>query len=232
MDMKKTWLTLSAVVLAGAISAQNPPAEQQPAQPASDQPMPVVRGTAADPRDTNVPASAAGTLEESDRTFITRAGFSGLFEIQSSQLATTASQNQAVVTFARQMVNDHTAANSRLMQLAAQKRVSVPQNLDAKHSEKLSKLAGKQGEEFDKTYGKMQVKAHEEAVNLFQQTAQNAQDPDVKQFAADTLPKLQQHLEQARQLPGADKANEKKDDTAHRVQNQNPDQPRTLPANN
>jgi putative membrane protein len=45
-----------------------------------------------------------------------------------------------------------------------------------------------------------EVKDHEKAVKLFQKEAQSGQDPELKQFAQQTLPKLQQHLQMAQQL--------------------------------
>ena len=54
---------------------------------------------------------------------------------------------------------------------------------------------------FDKRYASMiGVSAHEDAVKLFQKSSKEAQDPDVKTFAAKTLPGLQEHLQMGRDL--------------------------------
>jgi putative membrane protein len=175
---------------------------------AQDQPtpaVPTVHGTVSNPRDNALPPDAA-TLNQADRTFIANAAVGGMFEVVSSQVATTASQDQAIQSFAQQMIQDHTAANQQLQQLAASKHVPVPATLDAKHAQMLNNLRGKQGEQFDAAYVRAQLRAHREAVDLFQKASTGAQDPEVKQFAATTLPKLQHHLQMAQQLPGADKA--------------------------
>jgi putative membrane protein len=44
------------------------------------------------------------------------------------------------------------------------------------------------------------VSAHEDAVKLFQKNSTSAADPDVKNFAAKTLPGLQAHLKMANEL--------------------------------
>jgi putative membrane protein len=44
------------------------------------------------------------------------------------------------------------------------------------------------------------VKDHEAAVRDVERKAENADNADVRQWAAKTLPKLQQHLEQAKTL--------------------------------
>ena len=44
------------------------------------------------------------------------------------------------------------------------------------------------------------LQAHEKDVAAFQTEAEQGQDPDVKAFAAQTLPTLQQHLEEVRSI--------------------------------
>jgi len=44
------------------------------------------------------------------------------------------------------------------------------------------------------------VKDHEEAVRELERKAENANNPEVRQWASKTLPKVQQHLERARTI--------------------------------
>jgi putative membrane protein len=44
------------------------------------------------------------------------------------------------------------------------------------------------------------VDDHKKDVSEFQDASQNAKDPDVKQWAAKTLPTLQAHLQKAEQI--------------------------------
>jgi predicted outer membrane protein len=46
--------------------------------------------------------------------------------------------------------------------------------------------------EFDRGYGPMQVKVHEQAVRLFESYARGVDNPDLKAWAAKTLPHLKQ----------------------------------------
>lgn len=61
----------------------------------------------------------------------------------------------------------------------------------------MSKLSGS---EFDKEYMSGMVKDHEAAVEDFQKQANEGTDPDIKAFAARTLPILQEHLQIARDV--------------------------------
>lgn len=73
--------------------------------------------------------------------------------------------------------------------------------MDAEHAAVKSKLAALQGEEFDKAYSMQMAKGHDKAVALFQSASQDSGvSADIKQFASETLPKLQGHKEMAHDL--------------------------------
>ncbi len=63
-----------------------------------------------------------------------------------------------------------------------------------------SRLAGLSGERFDRSYIKGQIHAHEAMLKLFQAEADEGRDRDLKAFAAQTVPVIQQHLSLAEQL--------------------------------
>jgi putative membrane protein len=98
------------------------------------------------------------------------------------------------------MVTDHTAANQELMALAQAKNLTVPAEMN-EHRQKMEEaLARKQGDNFDREYMRHMVNDHEKAVQLFSKEAQDGKDPALKDFAAKTLPTLQEHLQMARDL--------------------------------
>ena len=68
------------------------------------------------------------------------------------------------------------------------------------HQKKLDDLKAKSGKDFDAAYDQMQVQAHEEAVALFESYAANGDNPDLKSWAAMTLPHLNEHLAMAKKL--------------------------------
>ena len=65
--------------------------------------------------------------------------------------------------------------------------------------ERLSKLSGVA---FDREYMKLMVEDHDKDVKAFQDEANGATDPDVKSFAAKTLPTLQTHQKMAKDING------------------------------
>jgi putative membrane protein len=84
--------------------------------------------------------------------------------------------------------------------VAAKTQIEVPSSLDSKHQKTLDKLAKLSGPEFDKAYIKDMVKDHREDVSDFQAEAQNGTNPNIRQFAASTLPTLKEHLNMAEDL--------------------------------
>jgi len=124
----------------------------------------------------------------------------GMAEVMLSNLALQNSQNEAVKSFAQQMVTDHTAANEELKSLAAGKNVTLPTDVNRKQKSAMSKLSGMTGPEFDKQFIKQMVSDHETAVKVFQRQADTGSDAEVKAFAVKTLPTLQGHLQMARTM--------------------------------
>jgi putative membrane protein len=147
--------------------------------------------------------SPAAISELTAKSFVKMAGVSNMFELQTSQLAIKKSKNGDLKTFASQMVKDHNKLRSELETLVtnggAEKR-QVPTRLDAEHAQKLKQLQSALGDDFDRSYKQMQVDAHQQAVSLFQSYSQQGDDAMLKAWAATTLPTLQQHLEQARNI--------------------------------
>jgi putative membrane protein len=147
-----------------------------------------------------MPESSPTPQKVDDKKFLKQAAAGGLAEVELGKLAQQKASSDAVKQFGERMVTDHTKANDQLKEVASKENVAVPTTLDKKeqaHLDKLSKLSGPQ---FDKAYMKDQVKDHEKDVREFQEEAQNGTNPDIKQFASQTLPILQQHLDQAKSI--------------------------------
>src|SRR5690349_18339116 len=73
------------------------------------------------------PANVSNTADE---IFLRQAGIGGRQEVDLAKLAGQRAQDQAVKDFAKQMVNDHSKTNDKVMQLAKAHGVAVPKNPD------------------------------------------------------------------------------------------------------
>lgn len=146
----------------------------------------------------SIAAAAPGAY---DRTFLSKAADAGSTEIAASKIAQGKSANADVKSFADSMVTDHGKVADELKQLASSKQIDVSDQPGARHKSELTKLNTLAGKQFDQEYvAKIGVAAHKDAVKLFTEASQKATDPDIKAFAAKTLPALQHHLDMANTL--------------------------------
>jgi len=148
-----------------------------------------------------VPATSQ-TRAISTEEFVKKVAISDMMEIQSSELALSRQPDADTKPFAEKMVKDHQETSKELKGLVGSGKVKVtlPTALDAEHQKKLDELKAKSGKEFDRAYDQMQLQAHEDAVALFEQYSQGGDNPDLKSWAAKTLPHLKEHLAMARKL--------------------------------
>ncbi|MCO7518187.1 MULTISPECIES: DUF4142 domain-containing protein [unclassified Pseudomonas] len=138
-------------------------------------------------------------MAASSNDFVDTAIESGIAEVVTGKLALDKSKDAEIKTFAQQMVSDHTQANQKLGDIARQLDISVPD--EAALTDKVKKMILEwRDESFDRSYVNNQVQAHEKAVELFKKEASSSDKPELKAFASETLPKLEEHLKHAKAL--------------------------------
>ncbi len=138
----------------------------------------------------------------STQDFVTEAGISDMFEIQSSKLALDKVSDDAIKTFARHMITDHGKTTAKLEDMVDSGKVKAkpPTVLDSSHQSLLDKLKSLSGADFKKEYLDDQVKGHKDAVDLFKRYSKGGTNPDLKQFAETVLPTIERHLDMAQTL--------------------------------
>jgi putative membrane protein len=145
-------------------------------------------------------AKASAGTAMADTKFMKEAAQCGMSEVALGQLAAERASSSDVKKFGQRMIDDHSKAGDELKQLASQKHVDLPQDLSAKDKATRATLEKLSGEQFDQAYMKDMVKDHKRDVSDFRRESKSAQDPDVKKFAAQTLPTLEDHLKQAESI--------------------------------
>jgi putative membrane protein len=141
-----------------------------------------------------------GCSSGDSKKFVSDAAQGGMLEVELGRLAAEKAGSNTVRNFGMQMVADHTRANAELKSVAAHKNIEVPSDMSSSQKSTYDKLAKLSGAEFDKQYMSDMVGDHETDVKEFQTQADKGNDPDVKAFAAKTLPILQKHLQMARDV--------------------------------
>ena len=143
-----------------------------------------------------VPCAKAQTaLSGADINFILAAAQGGMTEVKLGELASTSGVRDVVKSFGQMMVKDHTAINDDLKALAAQKGVTLPDSLNAKHQAMVDKLSALTGSAFDDAYIKGMIKAHQKDAKAFKAEAAATQDADIKSFLDKSIPIVEAHLQ-------------------------------------
>jgi putative membrane protein len=189
---------IASQALACAALAQETAALAQQTEEARPTQSTIDRGI---PIDRTRTTQSAMSKTVSPQSFATQAAVIGKAEVELSQLALQKTQDKDVRDYAQRMVRDHQAAGAKLEKIAGQEQLELPQTLDAEHQALKEKLSNLQGAAFDREYAKAMAKGHDRAVALFESASQAPQmTPELKEFAAATLPTLKEHMEMAHDL--------------------------------
>jgi predicted outer membrane protein len=134
--------------------------------------------------------------------FVQKAAMSDMYEVEAGKIAAEKGKSDAVRQFGQHMVEAHSQTTEELKGIVRQEKISVelPTKLDDKHQRMIDDLNAAHPEDFDKTYAKQQVSAHEKAEDLFSKYADKGDNQAVKTFVARVLPVIKQHLEEAKKL--------------------------------
>lgn len=130
--------------------------------------------------------------------FVTEAGASDMFEIQSSQLA-QAKGGAKEKTFAQRMIDDHTKTTNDMkgMVSSGQVKATLQTGVASSQQSMLDKLKGLNGDDFNRQFWSDQDSAHRDAVSLFERYAKGGDNDGLKKWADATLPTLRDHLKMA-----------------------------------
>ena len=186
--MRKLAILASTVLMTGGLMIAQAPATGSGSD--TNSPTPSSQSSKAKP-------SASTGSAKSDHAFVMKAAQGGLAEVELGQLAVQKASNPDVKAFGQKMVDDHTKANDQLKQVATQKNIAIPTEPAAKDKAEKDRLSKLSGDAFDKAYMSHMVSDHKKDVAEFQREANSGKDDAVKNFAQQTLPTLQSHLQMA-----------------------------------
>jgi putative membrane protein len=152
------------------------------------------------PSTANHTTAAKSRPAMSDAHFAKEAAQGGMAEVKLGQLAQEKGSNDTVKSFGKRMVDDHSKAGDKLKEVASRESITLPTDISAKDQATYDRLSKLNGAAFDRAYARNMVKDHETDVAAFQREANGGKDDSLKSFASETLPTLQDHLKQAKEM--------------------------------
>jgi putative membrane protein len=158
-----------------------------------------------------LPATARAAADEDTVAFAQKAASGGLMEVRLGELAGQNASSDLVRAFGKRMATDHAKANQELAAEAERLAIVLPTEPEKDHAAMVDRFRKLSGTEFDREYMEAMVEDHEKDVKAFRDEAERDDSP-LRGFAMKTIPTLEAHLEQARQIvqtlekmPGADR---------------------------
>ena len=160
--------------------------------------------TALGTAQTAAPPEAPATLNAVDFNFVGQANLGAPFQVDSGRPAETKGTSEAIRSYANLMVTSHIPVADALNVILKRKNIT-PSNtlLHGAYDPMISTLEADRRATFDRDYVNGQVEYQKGNAALLEQEIQNGTDPDLKEFARQTLPKIVDHLQRAETLAAA-----------------------------
>ncbi|MDG2534932.1 DUF4142 domain-containing protein [Sphingomonas sp. HITSZ_GF] len=146
--------------------------------------------------------AATGAAVMTGQTFADTAGASDAYEVAAGKLAQQKATSQALKDFGGMMVTGHTESTAKLKAAAAKAVPALMPNprLSAEQEANLATLRDTTGADFDTAYKAQQLVAHQRTLATVQDYAANGTVPELKAFAVEIAPIVQQHLDKIKGL--------------------------------
>ena len=135
-----------------------------------------------------------------DTIFAKKAAAGGTAEVKLGQLAQEKGTSEAVKAFGKRMETDHSKAGDKLKDVASKNNINLPSGMNKKDQATYDRLSKLSGPAFDRAYAQDMVTDHQEDIAEFKKEANDGENKDIKNFASSTLPTLEDHLKQAREM--------------------------------
>jgi putative membrane protein len=136
----------------------------------------------------------------SDSRFIREVTADNTLEVSLGQLAATKAENSEVKNFGQRMVTDHNKLQKDWVGMATKNGLALKTGMGSHHQAKLNQLQRLSGKAFDQAYMTTEIRDHKDDIDYFQREGQSVRSTQVRDLVSTTLPTLQDHFNQAKQI--------------------------------
>lgn len=135
-----------------------------------------------------------------DSRFIHEFTSDNMLEASLGKLAEQKAENPAVKQFGQRMDTDHNKLQNDWVNVATKNGLALRTGMGVHHRAKLNRLQKLSGKEFDKAYMTQSIRDHKDDIDYFQREGQAVHSAQVRDLVASTLPTLQDHFKQAKEV--------------------------------
>jgi putative membrane protein len=145
------------------------------------------------------PMSAPALAQDkASQKFLTEAIQGNFAEVAMGQLAQQNGERSDVKAYGQMLATDHAGANQKATEAAKAINVTPPTGPSDKQKADMAKMEKQKGAAFDKAFAHHMVADHKKDIAAYQKESKKTDAAG--QYAKDTLPTLQKHLESAQAL--------------------------------
>lgn len=152
-----------------------------------------------------LPAIAADTphtLDRQEQAFVAKATADNSMQIELAKVARERSTSPQVRALAERIIDDHEALNRRFTDFSVAKKAhgqahGTPPEDVTQDKLRLQRL---KGDALDQAFAGMMVTEHQKIIPLYEHTAKDAHDPQLRKIAQTGLPMLRDHLQKAQAI--------------------------------
>lgn len=141
--------------------------------------------------------NTTNVLNDSDKNFIQLAGMSNTTEKETAKIALSKTADSVVLSFAQQMLIDHTNAQNDLKTMGTVVGFTVTDTIDAAHAATITQLDTLTGRTFDSAYIHTQLLAHDSTMKFYTDELTNGNQVNVKAYANTILQNIRLHQQRA-----------------------------------
>jgi len=123
---------------------------------------------------------------------------SNQMEIAAGKLALEKGQSKDVKSFGKTLVNDHAAADKKVMALAKEEKIDMPASVPMPDT--MDNLKGASAAEFDRTFVADMLDDHKKDVAEAKEARDATKDTKLKSLLTATIPVLEKHRDTAQKL--------------------------------
>jgi putative membrane protein len=167
--------------------------------------VPDLSGTTTVHRDVDRsdPGETGTLLPPVDRNqFVAEALTGGLSEAELGQLARERGDSSDVRQFGDRMVAYYGEASKRMLLILRDQQIEASSDVSDEQRTNATRLGRLEGPEFDRQYIQQVIENHQKSTELYRRASESDINPELRQFATESLPDLEDHFERALAIQG------------------------------
>jgi len=139
----------------------------------------------------------AGTLAPADKRFLDEAARMEMTTAHEAEMAQKQASRAEVKDFAQMLAKDNSDGYNKLFTVAGKTGSEIPKGINSGTIPAIRRLSALNGSHFDHEFAADEIAAERRAIALFKQEATHGRDADLKAYANEMLPVLNNDLKRA-----------------------------------